>query len=201
MRSLSTVLALGLCSYAALWAETNVSIAPQLTVLLSIEGKSSPSTLAELKSELGDIMKDTGRTLDVRLRQDAAPTESFQDVVLVSLKGTCKMEKLQVFSDERGPLAWTHSTDGAVLPFAEVSCDRIARSVASELWGGQRNQADKYLGRALGRVLAHELYHILGQTHEHNLDGSVAKEALSAKQLISDKRIGFDVRDLNRMIP
>ena len=44
-------------------------------------------------------------------------------------------------------------------------------------------------------------YHILGKTHEHNADGSVAKEALSAKQLISDTRITFDVCDLNRMTP
>jgi hypothetical protein len=88
-----------------------------------------------------------------------------------------------------------------VLPFAEVSCDRIAKAVATAMWGGERKEADRLLGRALGRVLAHELYHILGKTHEHNADGSLAKEAISAKQLISDKRITFDVRDLNRMLP
>ena len=88
-----------------------------------------------------------------------------------------------------------------VIPFAEVSCDRIATAVAGALWAGERRKADMLLGRALGRVLAHELYHILGKTHEHNADGSVAKEALSAKQLISNKRLSFDVRDLHRMTP
>jgi hypothetical protein len=198
MRSLSTaILALCLCSPIALRADS----IPNLTVLLSVDGKASPAAISELKSELNSIMKETGRKLDVRFRSQAAPAETFEDVVMVKLKGTCKMERLVQFMDERGPLAWTHSTDGVVLPFAEVSCDRIAKAVANAMWGGERKEADRLLGRALGRVLAHELYHILGKTHEHNEDGSLAKEAISAKQLISDKRITFDVRDLNRMIP
>ena len=198
MRSFSTALfAFIVCMLPVLRAET----LPSLTVLLSIEGNASASALQELKSELNSIMKDSGRTLDVRLREHAGPTETFDDVVLVKLKGTCEMKRMIPFLDERGPLAFTHSTDGNILPFAEVSCDRIAKAISGALWGGARKQADKLLGRALGRVLAHELYHILGKTHDHNADGSVAKEALSAKQLISDTRITFDVRDLNRMTP
>ncbi|MFO0281997.1 MAG: hypothetical protein ACK532_08790, partial [Acidobacteriota bacterium] len=88
-----------------------------------------------------------------------------------------------------------------ILPFAEVACDRIARAVAGAMWGAERKEADRLLGRALGRVLAHELYHILGKTHEHNPDGSLAKEAISAKRLISPEPIAFDIRDLNRMMP
>ncbi len=174
---------------------------PSLTVLLTVDGKASAVALNEMKSELNSIMKETGRHLDVRLRSQAAPNETFDDVVLVKLKGTCKMERFVPLMDERGPLAWTHSTDGTILPFAEVSCDRIANAVAGALWGGERKQANKLLGRAMGRVLAHELYHIIGKTHEHNADGSLAKEAISAKQLISDKRITFDMRDQNRLTP
>ena len=198
MRSLLTATTtLLLCTIPALRADS----LPNLTVLLSVDGKASTAALNEMKSELNSIMKETGRNLDVRLRSQAAPNETFNDVVLVKLKGTCKMERMIPFMDERGPLAWTHSTDGAILPFAEVSCDRIANAVAGALWGAERKQADKLLGRAMGRVLAHELYHIIGKTHEHNADGSLAKEAISAKQLISDKRITFDMRDLNRMTP
>lgn len=207
MRSTLTAFALGLCTFAAHAAETTVTNPPVLTVLLRVDGTVSDPALTELKSELNDIMRDTGRRLDVRLRQQAAPNESFEDVVLVTLKGTCDMRRAYSpyraypYLDERGPLAWSHSTDGEILPFAEVSCDRIARSVSAALSAGENRQADKYLGRALGRVLAHELYHILGKTHEHNTDGSIAKPALSVKQLISDKKLGFDVRDLNRMLP
>jgi len=198
MRSLLTAtLAISAFILPALRADS----LPQLTVLLSVDGKASAVALKELKSELNDIMVDTGRKLDIRFRQEAAPSETFEDVVLVKLRGNCKIERFIPFLDERGPLAWTHATDGQILPFAEVACDRIASSVASVLWGAERKQADRFLGRALGRVLAHELYHILGKTHEHNQDGSLAKEAVSVKQLISDRRFGFDVRDLNRMAP
>jgi len=198
MRSLLTAtIAIVLSTIPALRAES----LPNLTVLLSLDGKASSAAINELKTELSSIMKETGRTLDVRLRSQSSAGETFEDVVLVNLKGNCKMERLVPFIDERGPLAWTHSTDGAILPFAEVSCDRIAKAIAGAMWGGERKQADKLLGRALGRVLAHELYHIIGKTHDHNADGSLAKEAISAKQLISDKRITFDIRDLQRMMP
>jgi len=198
MRSLLTAtIAIVLSTIPALRAES----LPNLTVLLSLDGKASSAAINELRTELSSIMKETGRTLDVRLRSQSSAGETFEDVVLVNLKGNCKMERLVPFIDERGPLAWTHSTDGAILPFAEVSCDRIAKAIAGAMWGGERKQADKLLGRALGRVLAHELYHIIGKTHDHNADGSLAKEAISAKQLISDKRITFDIRDLQRMMP
>jgi hypothetical protein len=174
---------------------------PKLTVLLSIEGKAAPVALDEMKSELTSIMQDAGRDLDIRMRSQSQPSESYDDVILVKLKGTCEMDRLIPVMDERGPLASTHATNGVILPFAEVQCTRLANSVAGALFGGEKKQANKFLGRAMGRVLAHELYHILGRTHEHNPDGSLASEAISVKRLIADKRITFDTRDLSRMLP
>jgi hypothetical protein len=195
MRSLLIALSTLIATTAFAESRTN------LTVLLSIDGRAHDAALAEMKTELKDIMKDAGKNLDIRMRSEAKPNENFEDVVLVKLKGNCRVDRLVHLIDERGPLAFTHSTDGAILPFAEVACDRLASSVAQALFGEQRKQADRLLGRAIGRVLAHELYHILGKTHEHNEDGSLAKESISAKQLISDKRISFDMRDLQRMAP
>lgn len=80
MRSMSTAtLALSLCSVAALRADSP----PNLTVLLSVGGNISPVALSELRNELNDIMIETGRKLDVRLRNQAAPSETFEDVVMV----------------------------------------------------------------------------------------------------------------------
>ncbi len=199
MRSTLTALLIALSTLIC----TTASAEPRsnLTVLLSIEGRTHDAALAEMKSELKDIMKDAGKTVDIRMRSEAQPNENFDDVVLVKLKGNCRIDRLVHLIDERGPLAFTHSTDGAILPFAEVACDRLSNSVARALFGEEKKRGDKLLGRAIGRVLAHELYHILGKTHEHNEDGSLAKEAISAKQLIADKRITFDMRDLHRMAP
>ncbi|MFO0283839.1 MAG: hypothetical protein ACK532_18180, partial [Acidobacteriota bacterium] len=109
---MTALFALSACFQSVLSAES----LPNLTVLLSVEGKASAAALAELKSELNEIMKNAGRKLDVRLREESVSHENFDDVVLVRLKGTCTMERLTPFMDERGPLAWTHSTDGVILP-------------------------------------------------------------------------------------
>jgi hypothetical protein len=53
------------------------------------------------------------------------------------------------------------------------------------------------LGRALGRVIAHELYHIVGQTAEHH-DTGVAKAVFSIRDL-KNPRFEFDAWSLDRM--
>jgi hypothetical protein len=62
---------------------------------------------------------------------------------------------------------------------------------------GEFGKSDLLLGRALGRVLAHEVYHILAKTTGHGRAG-VAKSALSGRQLIAD-RIAFDEHDLRKL--
>jgi hypothetical protein len=174
---------------------------PSLTVLLTIEGSADEAALKEMKHELRSIMRDAGKEVDVRFRHDASSDEIFEEVVLVKLKGKCKIDRIYPYMDERGPLAFTHAVNGDILPFAEVECDRLSRSVSQALFGNERKDAGRLLGRAMGRVVAHELYHILGKTHEHNEDGSLATEKISAKRLISDERLGFDIKDIQRLNP
>ena len=50
----------------------------------------------------------------------------------------------------------------------------------------QRRHAKQLYGQALGRVLSHELYHILNQTKEHEAEG-IARKSLSGHQLIAPK--------------
>jgi hypothetical protein len=63
--------------------------------------------------------------------------------------------------------------------------------------GGDFANADVLLGRALGRVLAHEVVHILSKSGTHGHAG-VAKTALSGSQLIAPElRLGPE--DLERI--
>jgi hypothetical protein len=57
--------------------------------------------------------------------------------------------------------------------------------------------ADLLLGRALGRVLAHEVVHILTRSGAHGHDG-VAKTALSGTQLIAPE-LRLEPADLRRI--
>ena len=54
-------------------------------------------------------------------------------------------------------------------------------------------------GRALARVAAHEIYHIVAQTTEHQERG-VAKAAFSVRDLMS-ARFDLDIWSIERMRP
>jgi hypothetical protein len=53
------------------------------------------------------------------------------------------------------------------------------------------------LGRALGRVVAHELVHMLTKSKQHGRDG-VEKAALSARQLIAES-LPLSIFDIDRL--
>lgn len=174
------------------------SNAANLTILLDFENDYSPQSISEMKHESQVILEASGVRLDWRMKRDVRPEDSFSDFVVVRFKGHCVMEPLPYLYDERGPLAFTHSADGVVLPFSEVACDKVRNSVRNALWGGERNRAAFLYGRALGRVLAHEVYHILGGTSHHSKQG-VAKTSLSGTQLISDQlELDQHARDMVR---
>ena len=82
------------------------------------------------------------------------------------------------------PYASTRTANGEVQPFGDVDCDRVVNSVRSAMFGGDFAKADMLVGRALGRVVAHELVHMLTKSDVHGREG-VQKPALSGKQLIA----------------
>ncbi len=157
-----------------------------LTVLLDIDQNHSQRALTEMRKELSKVFKPTNVNIDVRLRQDSKPDDTYNDVVMVKLKGTCRMENFARLLDERGPFAWTHTVDGQVLPFSEVACDHIARSIRQAMPVEDTRDRDRLFGRALARVMAHEIVHMLGKCSDHGEKG-VFRHALSGRQLIADK--------------
>jgi hypothetical protein len=72
---------------------------------------------------------------------------------------------------EGEPLGRTYISDGQVLSTADILCDNVRALVAPDLRGVPMHERDALLGRALGRVLAHELYHIVLRTALHSADG------------------------------
>ncbi len=179
-------------------ARAEIAIGTNLTVLLDFEGPRSDATVREMNREIDYLLRRTGVNLSMRLRSEIKPDEDFEDLVLLRFRGSCKMENMAPLMDERGPLAWSHSVEGAILPFGEVACEKIRRAVEGALWGGQKKQRDELFGRALGRVVAHELYHIIGGTHAHGKRG-VAQPSMSGQELIAD-RMEIANEDVERML-
>ncbi len=150
-----------------------------------------------MKHELGTILQDSGIRVDWRDQSDVAVSDSFPNLVVVKFRGKCRMDPVPYLYDERGPLAFTYSTDGAVLPFSEIACDKVRSSLRTAMWGGDYKRSDMLFGRALARVLAHELYHVLAKTQSHAGHG-IAEGSLSGAQLISE-RLQLNAAELNRM--
>lgn len=170
-----------------LFAVTTLPVhALDLTVLLDVDQNHSQRALTEMRKELAKVFKPTNVTIDVKLRQESKPHETYSDVVMVKLRGTCRMESFAPLLDERGPFAWTHTVDGKVLPFSEVACDHIARSIRAAMPSEDSRDRDRLFGRALARVMAHEIVHMLGKCTDHGQTG-VFRHALSGRQLIADK--------------
>jgi hypothetical protein len=162
---------------------TQKSTPSVLTVILDFKGPHSPSSIKEMERESGYILKSTGVKLEWRtLGQD--PFASYDDLVVMSFKGACEFEPAPPRYDELGPLAITRTTNGEVQPFGEVDCDRVVNTAKSAMSGADYSRADMLIGRALGRVVAHELVHMLTKSGVHGSEG-VEKPALSGKQLIA----------------
>ena len=170
---------------------------PSVTLVFRFDGPYSEKSLQEMKREVDSIMKGSGLQIDWRDRRDIASMESFVNPLIVKFRGTCVLQPVPFLYDERGPLAFTNSTDGSVMPFSEIECDKVRSLLHTVMWGGDYARSDLLFGRALARVLAHELYHVLAGTSSHARSG-VAKRALSGSELISDQ-LRLNQADLDRL--
>ena len=151
-----------------------------LTVVLQFDGRYSELSIGEMKAETQALVGYSGVILSWRLIDTVSSSEAFPRVVVVRLRGNCDMS-LPVPASTPGPLGSTYILGGEPGPFSDIECDRIRSSV-----GAQRERGDLTFGRALGRVLAHELHHIIDGTRRHTPPGYMRK-SLSAADLVADR--------------
>jgi hypothetical protein len=190
------ICALSMAALALLALAASPVRSSALTIVLEFQGPHSDRSIDAMKYELETLMKGSGLTLDWRMR-DQKREESSGNLVVVRFKGKCVLEPVPYLYDERGPLAFTYSTDGEVQPFSEVACDRVVAAARSAMSGEDFARADLLLGRALGRVVAHELVHILSKSGAHGREG-VARPALSGLRLIAPE-MHLSPADLERI--
>jgi hypothetical protein len=161
-------------------------VAPSLTVVLDYEHPHSRPSFEAIKAELRSIMKGSGLSVDVQDKALLAPNSQFGGLVVFKMAGHCDATPIPVeaLSDERGPLAMAYTSNGEILPFGEVKCDRVRRSLQRILGQGMPPDRDRMAyGSALGKVMAHEIYHMLAHEPHHTKTG-ITKEALSSRELL-----------------
>jgi hypothetical protein len=175
---------LALCAMSGLCACLNaadVADAP-LAVYYSFETAPPPALFTEMQSELTRILAPahlqvTWRSLDNR----GAEGEDFREVIVLRFRGTCSMDR-NAPQNASAPiavglaLAETELVDGHVLPFGEVQCDQLRRYIAPVAHRPDGDGGNATLGRAMARVGAHELYHMLTQSGAHARTGIARAE-------------------------
>ena len=184
-----------LLAICALFAAT--ASAEGITIVLEFDGPHSEQSVAEMKREFEGIVKKTTLTVDWRTRREAEQ-EALSNLMVVRFRGKCVLDPVPYLYDERGPMAFTYTTGGVPQPFSEVACEKVSTVVRSAMFGGDYAKADQLFGRALGRVLAHEVVHMLTRSGEHAREG-VARRSLSGNQLIAPE-LGLDPVDLGKLV-
>jgi hypothetical protein len=183
---ITKILPVALLATASLLSAATSSTSPApVTILVDFEKPHSPVSLVAMRRELEALLQPVGLKVDLLLRTDLVPAQEFADLVIFKMKGSCVMEPLPIgaLSDERGPLAMAYSSDGEVLHFGEVECDRIRQSLSRVIGASTSNHRQVLLGRAMGLVIGHELYHMMANSTEHTKHG-VTKESLTARELL-----------------
>jgi hypothetical protein len=164
-----------LCSIPACAHSSSTTV----TAVVIPQGRYSELAVREMNREAGRILKRSG--ISLRSRIGPPPHAVPGLLVVVKLVGQCDMDGTTAYL-EPGPLGWSHEVNGDIIPFSDLACENLRGAVEAAIAQGNPLRANVLLGRAMGRVLAHELYHIVGDTAAHAREG-VAQPALSPREL------------------
>ena len=178
------------------WVLALFSLIPHsdLAVYLTTDAHQPSAPLEIMKRELSGMMQAAGYRVvysDPR-RPDAEGR--FSTLVVLELHGDCGLPSGS-YRMERSvasgiSLAETSVSKGVVMPFSYINCASLTRMVGPLLSDEPSYQRDYFYGRAMARVAAHELYHVMMGSRDHGHDG-VAKPSFSVADLLDD-RFNFD---------
>lgn len=151
----------------------------------------APESANAMRAELQRLLTPAAIDVAWKTSADRKGSEVFDLVAVASFDGSCSPAD-PVPPVSTVSLADTSITDGRVLPFFHVDCTRLIQMLGSQI-------ERVAFGRALARVIAHELYHIVSHTAEHQ-DKGVAKAVFSVSDL-KNPSFEFDIWSLDRMRP
>jgi hypothetical protein len=171
---------------------------PSVGVYLDFDSAPGAVAVETMKKEVDEILRPSGVSLGWRLARENHGDEAFAGLVVLKFKGKCRIE---TWANPEPNLARLGETDilgatkvvnGRVTPFSEVQCDQV-RQVLAYLRPEQKDRQHAF-GVALGRVVAHELYHILARTTSHATAG-LAKATESFEDLVASRSLTFRPED------
>ena len=151
------------------------------------------AVLEAIQEELENIMMPAGINFEWRSLAGTMGNEVSVELAVIHFKGTCAPIDLSPTEFYPGPLGWTHMSDGEILPFSDINCDGIRVFTQRGLLQLPEAAREMAYGRAIARVLAHELYHVFAKTTRHAAWG-IGKPAYTVQELLST-RFQFEKRE------
>jgi hypothetical protein len=157
-----------------------------------VTGRNQPAAALEnMKRELSGIMRSAGYRVVYGDPRAPDPEGQYSALAVLELRGTCGIPAGN-FHAERAvasgaSLAETSVSSGVVLPFSRIDCVSLTRLIGPFL-DEPAAQRDYLYGRAMARLAAHEIYHVVIGSREHCRHG-VAKASFSVNDLLQE---GFD---------
>lgn len=162
--------------------ESNPLIGP-LAVFLRGDSPTPPGVLNAIRREVESIVVPAG----IHITWNSDPGAGvYSRIAVIRLQGQCRAEST-IHADRRDaePLGQTQIVDGKAIPFADVRCDSVHKVIDRDLRAANTSvDREELLGRALGRVMAHELYHVLLRTRSHGRSG-LARPVLTSSDLLA----------------
>lgn len=131
-------------------------------------------SVLQMQREADAILKSAGYRLNW-VSLGSTLRANYDGLVVLRFRGWCELEAVFRKPAIPGPLGITHISNGFLLPFGEVECDRVVNAVRPA--GEAYPAAERLVGRALGRVVAHQLIHMLTRSTSQAGEG-VEKPAL-----------------------
>ena len=151
-------------------------------VVLDLEAEIAGLTLEAMTREIDSIFAPSGVWLTWRTLQQARRETYEGEVVILKLADSALLQGLAESPGGR-PLGYAYTSGDSVLAFCTVLTDRVRTSIARHLREEDALRSSLFLGRALGRVASHELFHVLAGTACHGSEG-ITRPILSSEELI-----------------
>jgi hypothetical protein len=161
----------------------------KLVIFLTSDSAIAPTAYSAMKEELGHLLKPAAIHVewqDPSLDRDASENDY---AALIRLRGSCRPTEPSTRFEHSvsGTFALASSavSDGVVLPFGDIDCMALNSYLGPSLWKEPGEVQEFVYARAVARLIAHELYHVIGQTHDHARAG-VAEPSFTIAELLSD---------------
>jgi hypothetical protein len=165
------------------------SAGSDVLVYLDAGSNADSVSLGYMRHETEALLRTAGYHVDWLNAHGTQQPDTTANLIVLRLIGTCAAPPGQSvaapFAEGLSHLATTSMVDGRILPYSQVDCQSLTRLLSVPLNPDGPARRNYLYGRAMGRLVAHELYHILGQTVEHSR-GGVGKQCFTLADLTAE---------------